>query len=256
MNLTPIAGAEDDAAKSADPFLWLEDVEGDKALDWVRERNKKSTDLIQSDSTYKELESDLLEILDSDQRIPGVTKRGEFYYNFWRDADHPRGIWRRTTSDEYRKDDPEWDVILDLDRIAKDEGENWVWAGASLLRPDYEVALIDLSRGCADATVTREFDLNQREFVKDGFSRPEAKGGMGWIDRDTVYVQTDFGEGSMTESGYPRIAKIWKRGTPMDSAQLGNQQRGSGAVQHGAPRILHRRRSDLCRRNGDRDEVR
>ncbi len=205
---------------SEDPYLWLEDVEGKEALDWVRERNTKSTELIQSDSTYQSLEKGLLEVLDSDQRIPGVRKRGEFYYNFWRDAEHPRGIWRRTTLDEYRKNDPEWDILLDLDKIAKEEDENWVWDGASLLRPDYDLALIDLSRGGADAAVTREFDLTKRAFVEDGFSRPEAKGGMGWIDRDTVYVQTDFGDGSMTESGYPRLTKKWKRGTPMESAEL------------------------------------
>ncbi|MCO8122950.1 prolyl oligopeptidase family serine peptidase [Stieleria sp. TO1_6] len=222
MTLTPPLGLTDEPSVVAtdDPYLWLEEVEGDKALDWVRKRNGQSTELIQSASTFKQLESDLLEILDSDQRIPAVQKRGEYYYNFWRNGEHPRGVWRRTTMDEYRKEDPKWDIILDLDQVAKDENENWVWGGVSMLRPDYDLALVDLSRGGADATVTREFDVNQRAFVQDGFSRPEAKGGMEWIDRDTVFIQTDFGEGTMTESGYPRLAKKWKRGTPMESATL------------------------------------
>lgn len=209
----------DDAALN-DPYLWLEEVEGEKALDWVRQRNAKSTETLQSDPTFDELQNDLLAILDSDDRIPSVSKRGDFYYNFWQDGQHPRGIWRRTTLDEYRKEKPEWDVLLDLDKVAADEDENWVWSGSSLLRPDYDRAMINLSRGGADATVTREFDLTTRSFVADGFQRPESKGSMGWIDRDTVFIQTDFGDGSMTESGYPRITKKWKRGTPMESAEV------------------------------------
>lgn len=220
MTLTSHMGLAQEGAPASDPYLWLEEVEGEEALKWVRQRNARSTELIQSDPTFEQLESDLLEILDSDQRIPAVRKHGPYYYNFWRDGENPRGLWRRTTIDEYKKKDPKWDVILDLDQIAKDENENWVWDGASLLRPDYDLALIDLSRGGADASVTREFDLTTRTFVENGFSRTEAKGGMGWIDRDTVYVQTDFGDGSMTESGYPRVAKKWKRGTPIESAEI------------------------------------
>lgn len=205
---------------SGDEYVWLEDVEGEKSLDWVRQRNEVSQTSIQSDPQFTTLENDLLTILDSDQRIPNVSKHGEYYYNFWRDKEHPRGVWRRTTMDEYRGDDPQWDVILDLDKVAADEGENWVWAGSDLLRPNYDLALIDLSRGGADASVTREFDMTTRKFVNDGFERQEAKGGMGWIDRDHVYIQTDFGNGSMTSSGYPMIAKRWKRGTPIESAQI------------------------------------
>ena len=220
LAITPASGEQPDPTPSDDPYLWLEDVEGESALRWVRGRNAASAAVIDADPRFAELESSLLEILDSDDRIPGVNKRGDYFYNFWRDADHPRGIWRRTTLDSYRSDDPEWDVILDLDQVAADEDENWVWAGASLLRPDYDVALIEFSRGGADATVTREFDLKRREFVTDGFFRPEAKGGMSWIDRDTVFVQTDFGEGSMTTSGYPRTARRLRRGESLDNAEL------------------------------------
>jgi prolyl oligopeptidase len=127
-------------------------------------------------------------------------------------------LWRRTTLDEYRKAKPQWDVLLDLDALAKAEGENWVWAGANCLAPDYNRCLISISRGGADAKVTREFDVAKREFVKDGFFVPEAKSRLDWIDINSVYVATDFGPGSMTKSGYPRVIKRWQRGTPLTAA--------------------------------------
>jgi prolyl oligopeptidase len=209
-----------DVTVDEDPYLWLEEVEAEKALDWVREQNQTTQDHFESQEDFQQLEADLLKILDSDERIPFVSKSGDFYYNFWRDKDHVRGIWRRTTLDEYRKEDPEWELILDLDALAESEDENWVWKGASVLRPDYDLALVNLSRGGADATVTREFDLKSKKFVPNGFYRPEAKGGLSWIDRDSVFVFSDFGEGSLTTSGYPRIAKLWKRGTSLEEAEV------------------------------------
>jgi prolyl oligopeptidase len=203
-----------------DPFIWLEDVTGEKALDWVRQRNAKTQGKYESDPNFVKLRDDLLAILDSDARIPMVSKRGDYYYNFWRDKKNERGLWRRTTLDEYRKAEPKWETIIDLDQLAKEENENWVWSGASILRPGYDRVLINLSRGGADATVTREYDLTKRTFVKDGFSRPEAKGGMDWIDRDSVFIYTNFGDGSQTKSGYPRVVKLWKRGTPMSEAKV------------------------------------
>ena len=207
-------------AGETDPYLWLEDVTGEKAIEWVKARNAKSQAKMEADPQFNSLREDLLAILDSDARIPFVSKQGDFYYNFWRDKKNERGLWRRTTLEQYKKAQPEWEVILDLDALGKVENENWVWKGANLLRPDYKRALITLSRGGADADVTREFDMDKKEFIKDGFSRPEAKGGMSWIDKDHVFVMTDFGPGSMTESGYPRIAKKWKRGTPLESAEI------------------------------------
>ncbi len=201
-----------------DPYLWLEDVEGPQALDWVRARNAESEAVLKKDPAFESLRADLLAILDSNARIPYVGKMGGYYYNFWRDKQNPQGVWRRTTLEEYRKAEPAWEVLLDIDALGKAEGVNWVWGGANCLRPDYDRCLIALSRGGADATVTREFDVSDKAFVKGGFERPEAKGSMGWIDLDTVYVSTDFGPGSMTESGYPRVAKQWKRGTPMSAA--------------------------------------
>jgi len=212
--------AAEPVAMTEDPYLWLEDVEGKQSLDWVRARNAVSERQLAQDPGFETLRGKLLSILDSDARIPYVGKMGDYYYNFWRDKQNPQGVWRRTTLEEYRKAEPKWDVLLDIDALGKAEGVNWVWGGAECLRPDYDRCLIDLSRGGADATVTREFDVSDRAFVEGGFSRPEAKGQVNWIDIDTVYVSTDFGPGSMTDSGYPRIAKQWKRGTPLSEASL------------------------------------
>ncbi|QDW66950.1 prolyl oligopeptidase family serine peptidase [Luteimonas granuli] len=211
--------AQEDAAVT-DPHQWLEDVEGERQLAWVREQNAKAEAELAATPDFKRLEADLLAIYDSDDKIPGVYKQGEWYYNFWRDRNHERGIWRRTTLDEYRKPQPQWETVLDLDALNRAEGENWVWHGANCLRPEYARCLVALSRGGADANVTREFDLTTMQWVEGGFFRPEAKGGLQWIDRDTVYVYTDFGDGSLTSSGYPRVVKQWTRGTPMADATV------------------------------------
>ncbi|MCV7282844.1 S9 family peptidase [Mycolicibacterium flavescens] len=203
---------------SDDPYLWLEDITGDDALGWVREHNEPTLDRFGGDR-FEQMRAEALEVLDTDARIPYVRRRGEHLYNFWRDADHPRGVWRRTTLDSYRTERPEWDVLIDVDAIAAAEDENWVWAGAEVLEPDFSLALIELSRGGADATVVREFDMATRQFVDDGFALPEAKSAVTWQDRDTVLVGTDFGPGSLTDSGYPRVVKRWRRGQPIEDAQ-------------------------------------
>ena len=208
------------AAEDTDRYAWLEDVTGDKPLSWVKEQNAKSEARLAQTPAFKQMETSIREVLDSDAKIPGVQKIGDYYYNFWKDKQHERGLWRRTTLAEYRKASPTWETVLDLDALNKAENENWVWHGADCLRPDYSRCLIALSRGGADADVTREFDLASKSWIKDGFFRPESKGGLSWIDRDTVFVYTDFGSGSMTTSGYPRVAKLWKRGTPMSAASL------------------------------------
>ena len=207
-----------DAQDDEDPNLWLEEVTGEAPLTWVRERNAETAKQLETGAAFGTLEAELLEIMDSDAKIPFVTKYGAFYYNFWRDAEHVRGLWRRTSLDEYRKAKPQWEPVLDVDALAKSENENWVFQGALFLKPEYRRCLIALSRGGADATVTREFDALTKAFVPGGFQLPEAKGGASWVDGDTVFVSTDFGPSSMTASGYPRIAKRWKRGTPLSDA--------------------------------------
>ncbi|MFI9510798.1 prolyl oligopeptidase family protein [Nocardia sp. NPDC052566] len=204
-----------------DPFLWLEEVTDERALDWARAHNDVVVGRFASSDRFTELERRILDMLDTDTKIAYPGRRGRWLYNFWRDAEHPRGLWRRTTFDEYAKESPDWDVLIDLDALATAEDENWVWGGAGVLRPEQSRALISLSRGGADAKVVREFDMEKREFIAQedgGFFLPEAKSQLGWIDIDNVYVGTDFGPGSLTDSGYPRIAKRWHRGTPLDEA--------------------------------------
>ncbi len=207
----------------ADPRLWLEDVEGDDALAWVRERNAQTTSTLAATEEFTSTQAALRGVLDSDAKIPDVSKIGDHLYNFWKDSTHVRGLWRRTTLESYRTDEPEWETVLDVDALGETEGESWVWHGASILRPAYRKALVSLSRGGSDADVTREFDLATKEFVAPedgGFYRPESKGDLAWVDDDTVYVFTDTGEGSMTSSGYPRVARRWHRGTPLESATV------------------------------------
>ena len=213
-----LSGAVMAADEGQDTYAWLEDVTGDKPLAWVKEQNAKAEARLAQSPQFKEMEAGIRAVLDSDAKIPGVEKIGDYYYNFWKDKQHERGVWRRTTLVEYRKAEPLWETVLDLDALNKAEGENWVWHGANCLRPQYTRCLIALSRGGADADVTREFDVARKEWIKDGFFRPEAKGGLGWIDQDNVFVYTDFGDGTMTTSGYPRVVKRWKRGTPMSAA--------------------------------------
>ena len=203
-----------------DPHLWLEDVGGDKALAWVREQNDASTKELTADPRFEPMRSRILSILDSTARIPYVQKHGAHYYNLWQDAKNPRGLWRRTTLEEYKKEQPAWDLVLDLDALGKQENENWVWKSAAWLQPDCARVLLQLSRGGADAVVTREFDVVEKKFVDGGFALPEAKANVSWRDRDSILVGTDFGEGSLTSSGYARIVKLWRRGTPLSSAEV------------------------------------
>jgi prolyl oligopeptidase len=206
------------AQTDQDPYLWLEDVQSEKALAWVRERNALTEKRLLAQPGFEPTERAIREVLDSREQIPSVSRRGDWFYNLWRDAEHPRGLWRRTTLAEYRKAKPAWETVIDIDALGQAEKENWVWAGASCLGPDYRRCLVSLSRGGADASVVREFDTVDKRFVAGGFQLPEAKSSVDWLDIDTVYVGTDFGPGSLTDSGYPRIVKRWKRGQPLAEA--------------------------------------
>lgn len=205
-------------ADSDDPYLWLEDITGDEALDWVRAHNEPTIAEL-CDDDFETMRSEALEVLDTDSRIPYVRRRGEFLYNFWRDAENPRGLWRRTSLSSYLTEEPDWDVVIDVDELARLDGENWVWAGADVIEPERSLALVSLSRGGSDAAIVREFDMRTRHFVDGGFELPEAKTDVAWEDSDTVLVGTDFGPGSLTDSGYPRIVKRWRRGQPLADAE-------------------------------------
>jgi prolyl oligopeptidase len=201
-----------------DPYLWLEDIAGDDQLDWVRKHNDPTVAEF-SGQLFEQMRAEALEVLDTDARIPYVRRRGQHLYNFWRDATNPRGLWRRTTLESYLSGDPEWDVIIDVDALARADGEKWVWAGADVIEPDRTRALISLSPGGSDAVIVREFDMLTRDFVPDGFELPEAKSQVSWENSDTLLVGTDFGSESMTESGYPRMVKRWRRGQPLAQAE-------------------------------------
>ncbi|MGO8700097.1 MAG: prolyl oligopeptidase family serine peptidase [Limisphaerales bacterium] len=210
--------ANDMSVTNEDPNLWLEEVSGERALQWVHAQNAISTNKLESMPGFAALDERLLQIYNSHERIPYVTKHGPFYYNFWRDDKNTRGLWRRTTLEQYRNANPDWETVLDLDKLAETEKENWVWHGYTVLEPSYDRCLIELSRGGADAVVVREFDLNEKKFIPDGFSLPEAKTDVAWRDREALYIGTDFGPGSLTSSGYPRVIKEWRRGTPLTQA--------------------------------------
>ena len=216
----PSAPAPEPPSQADDPYLWLEDVTGDRALAWVRSQNALSTKALEASPDFEPIRQRLLSILDSKARIPYVSKHGAWCYNFWRDGKNVRGLWRRTSLAEFKKPQPAWETVLNLDQLAAAEKENWVWKGEDMLYPSYDRCLLSLSRGGADATVIREFDLNAKQFVTNGFSLPEAKSQATWRNRDVIYVGTDFGPGSLTDSGYPRIVKEWQRGTPLDQAKL------------------------------------
>jgi prolyl oligopeptidase len=201
-----------------DPFLWLEDVLGEKPLAWVEANNAQSTTLLKARPEFEPTRAVVLDILNSKDKIPYFSRHGDFVYNLWTDDAHPRGLWRRTTLAGYRQASPDWELVLDIDALGQAEGESWVWGGADCLGPAYQRCLISLSPGGSDAAVVREFDLQTKQFVADGFTLPQAKSDTSWLDQDTLLVGTDFGAGSLTRSGYPRVIKEWKRGTPLASA--------------------------------------
>jgi prolyl oligopeptidase len=205
-------------ALSEDPYLWLEDVTGKEALAWVMDQNAKSQPVIENAPGFKPLLERFTEIANSRDRIPAIVKLGPRYYNFWQDAKNPRGVWRRTTLDEYRKAEPAWESVLDLDQLSTAENEKWAWKGATCLYPKYERCLLSLSRGGGDAVEIREFDLTQKAFVDGGFTLPESKGDVAWIDADTIYAARDYGPGTLTRSGYPRRVKRVTRGQPLGDA--------------------------------------
>ncbi|HLU34667.1 MAG TPA: prolyl oligopeptidase family serine peptidase [Thermomicrobiales bacterium] len=208
-----------DRAATNDTWQWLEGIYDDDALKWVDEQNARTMGSFDA-LTLQKTAATILEILDSDDRIPMIAKHGEYYYNFWRDAEHPRGLWRRTTLESYRTPKPDWGVLLDIDALGREEGVEWVFAGAQMLPHSYDRALLRLSPDGGDAVVIREFDVESREFVADGFSIPHAKSQVSWIDRDTIFVGSDFGPGTMTTSSYPRQARRWRRGEPLETAEI------------------------------------
>lgn len=216
-----------------DPWIWLEEVHGEDALAWAEQRNAESLGYLESLQVFEPLFERNLEIYNSDERYASPRVRGDTVYNFWRDTKNIRGLWRSTSIDDYVSGSPTWDTVLDIDALADSESEDWVWKGANCLRPEYRRCLLRLSRGGTDAVVVREFDVVEKEFIDDGFTIPESKVTVGWIDADTVFVGTDFGDDSLTDSGYPRTSRLWRRGEPLAESKevwVGEQDDVSVAV--------------------------
>jgi prolyl oligopeptidase len=208
------------ALAQTDPYQWLENVDDPKALAFVETQNQKTEARLKALSIYDKIYSKSLEILNSNNRIAAPAILGGYIYNFWRDKDHVRGIWRRSPRHAYLQGKPVWETLLDIDALSAKDNVKWVFKGASGLYPDYIRFMVSLSKGGGDAVVVREFDVNTRSFVDGGFEMPEAKGGATYVDGQTLIVSTNFGPGTMTSSGYARQVKIWKRGTPLSSAKL------------------------------------
>lgn len=207
-----------DSYQERDEFISLEGIRDDAALAWAQQQNERTTAQFATGEDFERIRQQVLTGLNSPAHIPGIYKCGDQWYNFWQDEKNPRGLLRRTTLDEYRKAEPAWDTVLDIDALGKSEGQDWVYHGIQVLKPDYQRALLHLSPDGGDASAIREFDLQTLSFITDGFNLPSAKSRVSWIDKDHLFISTDFGEDSMTTSGYPRITKIWQRGTPLSAA--------------------------------------
>lgn len=207
-------------AQSEDSYLWLEEVDGKKALEFVEQQNKATFDKLSQLKSYQEIYNKTLNIYNSTDRIIYPSLYGNYVYNFWQDQEHVRGVWRRTPKETFLSGNPEWEILLDLDAMSKRDGVKWVYKGASGLYPNYEKFLVSLSKGGGDAALTKEFDVTTKKFVENGFSIDESKGGASYLDENTLIVSSDFGKGSMTTSGYPRQVKLWKRGTLLRDAKL------------------------------------
>jgi prolyl oligopeptidase len=208
------------AVAQDDPFQWLEEVDGEQALAWVKQQNAATAARLESQPLFDELYAQARAALNSTSRLPAIEQKGEWLYNLWRDEQQPRGVYRRTTLERFASDDPQWETVIDVDALAASENSQWVFRDMTCLAKQPEHCFVRLSPGGGDATITREFNSVTRKFVDDGFYLPEAKGSLSWIDADTVFVATDFGPGSMTDSGYARLVKRWQRGTPLASADL------------------------------------
>ena len=235
LDARPTASAPDD-----DPYLWLEDINGQAALAWVERQNRRTLDRFGGDRFAADRDA-IAAILDRPDKLPLIARRGAHLYNFWTDAEHPRGLWRRTSLDSYRLEQPQWEVVLDVDALATREGEDWTWSGATTRPGAHDRAILRLARGGSDAVVLREFDTGTRDFVAGGFELPEAKGGASWLDPDSLLLSSAWG-GNVTASGYARTVRRWRRGvdpaqasvlfevSPQSMAASGSVERSASAM--------------------------
>jgi prolyl oligopeptidase len=207
-------------SQTEDPYLWLEEVNGAKALEFVNQHNLTTIEKLSKEESYQRIYDKSLEIYNSTDRIIYPSLYPGYVYNFWQDKEHVRGIWRRSPQEDYLSGNPKWQILLDIDEMSRKDNVQWVFKGASGCFPKFDRFIVSLSKGGGDATIKREFDVKTMKFVEDGFNMPESKGGGSYLDENTLIVGTNFGKNTMTTSGYPRQARIWKRGTPLKDAKL------------------------------------
>ena len=213
------AGTGETSAPASDPFRWLEDVHSDQSMDWVRAENANTLAVLEAQTEYPQLYANAVSIAEAEGRLPTPRFIAGEIYNFWQDAAHRRGIWRRTSLADYRQVAPQWTTVLDVDALARNQGTDWVWQDAACLRPTERRCLVSLSDGGEDAVTVREFDLSSQNFVPDGFDLPKSKQTAAWIDQDRLLVARDWGAGTMTTAGYPFVVKLLNRGQPLSTAQ-------------------------------------
>jgi prolyl oligopeptidase len=206
------------ASDAADKYIWLEDVNSPRSMEWVRAENARTAKVLEADPRFATYQAEALKIAEDPNKLPYPELRGNMVYNFWRDEKNPRGLLRRTTVDDYRNAQPHWQTVLDIDALGKAEGHSWVYEGLSCLYPGDQYCMVDLSEGGEDAVTSREFDLRAARFVEGGFVSPHSKQSVSWVDKDTLLIGRDWGPGTMTKSGYAFVSKQWKRGTPLQSA--------------------------------------
>lgn len=209
--MTGCGGEKNNSSEGADPWLWLEEVEGEKALDWARAQNSISDEAFKTQPLYTELRDRFLEVFNDKERVIYPDMVGNNIYNLWQDEKNERGLWRRMSKEDFLAGKNDWEVVLDLDKLSAEENRKWVFGGASWLGPEDNLCLVYLSDGGKDESVIREFDASNKTFVSGGFSVSESKGSAAWIDKDNIIVATNYGPGTMTASGYPAVAKLWKR---------------------------------------------
>jgi prolyl oligopeptidase len=217
--LAIVLGASGTAFATDDPYLWLEERNGAKALAWVIQQNAKTTGELRADPRYESYVDTAVELFTAKDNLAYGYVQGGYVYNFWQDDEHNLGIWRRTTPAAYAKGEPQWEAVIDFDALAAAEGTGWVFSDADCLAPAYTRCLIAMSPDGGDAMEYREFDLTTKSFVKDGFFSPVSKSELSWFDQDTLILLPAYNEAEQTTSGYPRSVKLWKRGTKIEDAE-------------------------------------